>query len=201
MYWVEVDGYPMPRLISGHPALDLCNTRAGWGQPWHPKNEWIRDYDRLAVWAKHAALTSEVESARLRRAAARTPRPAERVLARTRRLRRDLYKVALEPGDQRSFRRVASLVEEAAAHLRFELNEDGAAEWRFAKSVGLELPLYEAARAAESLLRGPDRRLIARCPGDDCGWLFINRQGRRKWCSMATCGNRAKVRAHAARAR
>ncbi|HET7305552.1 MAG TPA: CGNR zinc finger domain-containing protein [Segeticoccus sp.] len=39
------------------------------------------------------------------------------------------------------------------------------------------------------------------CPGDDCGWLFLNPGGRRRWCSMSPCGNRAKVAAHARRHR
>jgi predicted RNA-binding Zn ribbon-like protein len=35
----------------------------------------------------------------------------------------------------------------------------------------------------------------------DCGWVFADPSGRRRWCSMAWCGNRSKVRRHAARAR
>src|SRR5438094_835516 len=39
------------------------------------------------------------------------------------------------------------------------------------------------------------------CPSHDCGWLFTNPTGRRRWCSMALCGNRAKARRHAHRTR
>jgi predicted RNA-binding Zn ribbon-like protein len=35
---------------------------------------------------------------------------------------------------------------------------------------------------------------IRRCPGRGCGWLFLDRSGRRRWCSMETCGSRAKMR-------
>jgi predicted RNA-binding Zn ribbon-like protein len=35
---------------------------------------------------------------------------------------------------------------------------------------------------------------ISRCPGRDCGWLFLNTSGRRRWCSMSTCGSREKMR-------
>lgn len=40
------------------------------------------------------------------------------------------------------------------------------------------------------------------CPGDDCGWLFIDEtgNGRRRWCSMESCGNRTKARRHYRRA-
>lgn len=53
--------------------------------------------------------------------------------------------------------------------------------------------------AAETLLGSPVAQRITACPAEDCGWLFINASGRRRWCSMASCGNRAKVRAFAQR--
>ena len=36
---------------------------------------------------------------------------------------------------------------------------------------------------------------IKMCPANDCGWLFLDetKNGRRKWCLMETCGNRAKA--------
>ena len=39
-------------------------------------------------------------------------------------------------------------------------------------------------------------RTLKSCPR--CGWLFrdISRGGRRRWCSMKTCGNREKVSKH-----
>jgi predicted RNA-binding Zn ribbon-like protein len=41
------------------------------------------------------------------------------------------------------------------------------------------------------------------CAADDCRWRFIDRSpaGRRRWCDMRTCGNRAKVAAHRERQR
>jgi predicted RNA-binding Zn ribbon-like protein len=41
------------------------------------------------------------------------------------------------------------------------------------------------------------------CASDACSWRFIDRSptGRRRWCDMRTCGNRAKVARHRARAR
>jgi predicted RNA-binding Zn ribbon-like protein len=48
---------------------------------------------------------------------------------------------------------------------------------------------------AVSLLTDAGRlgRLV-RCPGHECGWLFLDRTGRRRWCSMAACGSREKMR-------
>jgi predicted RNA-binding Zn ribbon-like protein len=62
------------------------------------------------------------------------------------------------------------------------------------------------ARLAESLAREvsqghPERLRI--CDNDECRWIFndTSRTGKRRWCDMSTCGNRAKVARHRARAR
>jgi predicted RNA-binding Zn ribbon-like protein len=45
-------------------------------------------------------------------------------------------------------------------------------------------------------LLGDEPRLarLRRCPGRNCGWLFLDASGRRRWCSMTTCGSREKMR-------
>jgi predicted RNA-binding Zn ribbon-like protein len=47
-----------------------------------------------------------------------------------------------------------------------------------------------------------DLRRLRICANDGCRWRFIDRSpaGRRVWCDMRTCGNRAKVARHRARA-
>jgi predicted RNA-binding Zn ribbon-like protein len=48
---------------------------------------------------------------------------------------------------------------------------------------------------ALALLRDARRlRRVRRCPGRNCGWLFLDLSGRRRWCSMTTCGSREKMR-------
>jgi predicted RNA-binding Zn ribbon-like protein len=60
------------------------------------------------------------------------------------------------------------------------------------------------ARIAEPIVRevggGHDRRFRV-CANDTCRWLFYDesRSGQRRWCDMATCGNRAKAQRHRAR--
>jgi predicted RNA-binding Zn ribbon-like protein len=48
-----------------------------------------------------------------------------------------------------------------------------------------------------------DLRRVRVCANDGCRWRFIDRSptGRRRWCDMSTCGNRAKVARHRARQR
>lgn len=62
------------------------------------------------------------------------------------------------------------------------------------------------ARLVESIAREvsqgrPERLRVCADPG--CGWAFhdTSRSGRRRWCDMTTCGNRAKVARHRERRR
>lgn len=62
------------------------------------------------------------------------------------------------------------------------------------------------ARLAESIAREvsqghPERLRI--CANDECRWVFNDTSptGRRKWCDMTTCGNRAKAARHRERQR
>jgi predicted RNA-binding Zn ribbon-like protein len=42
---------------------------------------------------------------------------------------------------------------------------------------------------------------LRQCANAKCRWLFVDdsKGGSRRWCSMSTCGNRAKVQRHALR--
>jgi predicted RNA-binding Zn ribbon-like protein len=54
---------------------------------------------------------------------------------------------------------------------------------------------YAVATDATALLQDASRlKRVTRCPGRNCGWLFLNTSGRRRWCSMSTCGSREKMR-------
>jgi predicted RNA-binding Zn ribbon-like protein len=47
------------------------------------------------------------------------------------------------------------------------------------------------------------RERLRICANDTCRWVFFDgsRTGRRRWCDMSTCGNRAKAARHRARTR
>ncbi|MEW2378523.1 CGNR zinc finger domain-containing protein [Micromonospora sp. NPDC047812] len=199
MHWVNVEGYPMPVPLGGHPALELCNTWAGWAAPPSPEREWLRDFDRLAVWTGHVQLLTPTTVGRLRADGRRHPAAAHDVLVATRLLRAALYDVLLDPDDTAAFRHVAEQAQRAAAVAVLKSDRDGLAHWTLPDDVGLPLPLLASAQAATDLLSTPARTEVRACPAVECGWLFLDRRGRRRWCSMASCGNRAKVRAYAAR--
>jgi len=58
--------------------------------------------------------------------------------------------------------------------------------------------LSPIALAAAMLLTEADCRRIRQCRSERCALWFLDtsKNGRRRWCSMATCGNRAKAARH-----
>ena len=63
---------------------------------------------------------------------------------------------------------------------------------------GLDWPIWEIAVSAAAVLGSDDLAVLKQCPGQSCGWLFIDesRAGNRRWCSSQLCGNRDRVRRH-----
>ena len=72
---------------------------------------------------------------------------------------------------------------------------DGAPRLTGDDAVGRVLAIVAVAAAD-----GTWKRLKA-CLGDDCHWAFydFSRNHSRTWCTMSTCGNRAKARTYRAR--
>ena len=100
--------------------------------------------------------------------------------------------------------RVMDTYAKAAAEAR--LPRDGGPD---AAPGGLDWPARDQRRVrfavaadAIALLGDPARvARLRRCPGRDCGWLFLDTSGRRRWCSMGACGSREKMRRMYARRR
>ncbi|MFR9776658.1 BTAD domain-containing putative transcriptional regulator [Micromonospora sp. MS34] len=191
MYEVRVRDESLPWSVGGHPALDFCNTFAGWGhEPTLPGSEWLRGYRTLAVWSGHVGLTDEVSISRLLHLARHDPAGAEAVLAETRALRAALYACLVDPENRPAFDTVARYAEAAARTLVFRREVDGRGRWWPDLSAGLRLPLHAAAWSAAQLLADPRRLTVRTCPGERCGWLFLDETGLRRWCSLGTCGSR-----------
>ncbi len=56
--------------------------------------------------------------------------------------------------------------------------------------------LGELAADAVAVLTGPQARHLRKCANPDCILQFIAGNPRRRWCSSALCGNRARVARH-----
>ena len=103
----------------------------------------------------------------------------------------------------RQVQRLNRVLRDGLHHHRLEPAEDGT---RF--TVGQVGDRLDQARSAIAgslahYVADHDVERLRICAADDCRWRFIDRSpaGRRRWCDMRTCGNRAKVAAHRERAR
>jgi predicted RNA-binding Zn ribbon-like protein len=189
----------LPRAVAGHPALELCNTLAGWGDDQH--REYLATYDHLLAWSETLGLVRPGSSRRLRRLAAADPGAADATLDAARGLRADLYQVLTKPHPPRpALERLTKRVQVAGATSRIAWSRgDGLTVDPGSES--LDLPVRAFADAARRLVEDGLAGQVRRCPGSGCGWLFLEEGRGRRWCIMAICGNREKARRHAARRR
>jgi predicted RNA-binding Zn ribbon-like protein len=181
-------------LVGGALCLDFVNTV----DPRHAdeREEFLDGYGALVDWAVHAGVETPAAGKRLARRGEKHPAHAASVLVRAVSLREALYAL-LSPHALRG--------DEALAVLNDELRRAwaGAAVARTGDTFELRLDdedeldrvLWPVALSAYELLTTPGAR-IRECADDDCGWLFVDtsKAGRRRWCSMESCGNRAKLR-------
>lgn len=179
--------------VGGTPILDFLNT-AGSGAK-------ARDGDRLAGhaavldWAIWAGVLTPAEAAPLRSRFSRS-----QLIVRREALHAVLSAAAAQrPAPSAALETVTGWIGEARGRAALE-PASGGYVWRaHAARSGGDLLSDRLALAAESLLTGPDLARVREC--ERCSWLFLSGgRGRpRRWCSMATCGNRAKAARHYAR--
>ncbi|MFC3503151.1 BTAD domain-containing putative transcriptional regulator [Micromonospora krabiensis] len=189
VYEVRLHGEELPWNVGGHPALDFCNTFAGWGhEPPLPGSEWLRGYRTLAVWTGYVGLTDESAVHRLIGLARHDPGTAEAVLDAVRALRNRLHACLTDPDDRPAFDAVARFARDAAKAHVLRREPDGRGRWWPDLATGLWLPLHAVAWSAAELLVDPRRLTVRACRDERCGWLFLDESGLRRWCSLATCG-------------
>lgn len=191
-YEVRIRDESLPWSVGGHPALEFCNTFAGWGhEPPLPGSEWLRGYRTLAVWTGYVGLVDDVAVNRLIELDRRDPGSATAVLDEARTLRTRLYACLTDPENRSAFDAVARAAEAAAKALVFRPEPSGRGRWWPDLTAGLRVPVHAAAWSAAELLADPRRLTVRVCPDKRCGWLFLDGSGLRRWCSTATCGRPA----------
>ena len=179
--------------------LDFVNTdtapRAG---------DALLDFERFVRWLEAAHLFDAERAATMRRRAQQQPTGALAVLADARRVRSVLRTLA-ERGVHGHQVRADALAEinrvlgRSAGTRRVELRLDGSFARAFVSVgdafAGLLIPLVESAADALILAELPR---VRRCADPRCSRVFQDetKNGRRRWCDMATCGNRAKAARH-----
>jgi len=183
-------------------TFDFLNTDELDGMG-HPIERLATAADAITWLAGHGALHPEAA----RRLAAAPPRRAGRLLGHVHEIRAAIREIveALVAGRPADPDAVASVNAVLRARTTVELVPRNGA-----LAVGhlhLGDPLDDAlAAVAEPLvaaISAGDTRRLRICANDGCRWVFqdTSRTRRRRWCSMASCGNRAKAARHRARRR
>jgi predicted RNA-binding Zn ribbon-like protein len=184
-------------LDTGDLSLNFANTLGGRYDP--QPAEGLRSYDDLVLFGYVTETLDEAGAARLRQIAAQKPEAAAAALERARALREAIFGVfnALAsdtalPGD--ALATLNGALAAALPHGSIAPRDDGF-DWVWEDARDLDRPVWPIAWAAMQLLLHGDRSRLRECAADDCGWLFLDtsRNRSRRWCSMSSCGNRAKV--------
>jgi predicted RNA-binding Zn ribbon-like protein len=198
----DAASFAKPLFLAGHLALDFLNTVMS---PQGTQIELIGDGRAFLDWLVSAGILDHAAAARLRRQLG--VQALDELAAEARKLRgwaagwiarwRD------HPDDSHDaeLRRLNALLERASGYPqlvqrggRFELVEQ-----RRGETTG-ELLAALAQHIADLLVR-EQPALVKRCDGAQCTLWFVDRTKahRRRFCSVAVCGNRDKVAAFRAR--
>lgn len=189
-------------LVGGHLALDFCNTVGGRDSTGAPRREKLLRYDDLVYWAELDGLVTPAQARALRIRAAEAPEAAEAALKKARALRETLYPLFTAAARAESVPAAPlSALNEAlaeAASQRRLVSRDARLRWGWMPSDALDALLRPIVQEAADLLTSADPRRLKVCAGEGCGFLYLDqsRNRSRRWCDMADCGNRAKVRRH-----
>jgi len=182
-------------LLAGRLALNFVNTA--------PHSQQLH-WEELIHFLEASRIVSSERSARLLILPQSDPQSAEALLDKSHRLRESLH--LMFTAMVRKERIAREWVERVNAILRVTEGHDELLQqnqsWRIeyiARDDSLDWLLAAIARSAAEIVVEGAKAPIRLCANPQCGLFFYDasRTHRRRWCSMASCGNRSKVAAFA----
>jgi predicted RNA-binding Zn ribbon-like protein len=191
-------GEPWWYWSGGRPAVDFVNTRR---ERWRRGVETLVTPEDLATWLVRAGVMET---------AGRAGAVSRKVLAQAVDLREaiDTLLVGAIDGTPVVSTEAITLIDDwlvfAGARPQLVVGDDGAP--LLTERAAADSPrraLGTIALDAATMLGTDHRARIRICASDTCSGRFFDRSpaGRRRWCSMRTCGNEAKARRHRQRQR
>lgn len=173
-------------FVGGDPALDFVNTAEERGHPL--AGDLLHTPEDLQVWGERYGLLSGPvdrgdDEAELARAL-----PARELLYRL-----FCARVHGREDDQADLSALAELTADAYRAGRLQPLADGRVGWRW-DPTALATMRHVAVVSATALLESDKLPRLKQCPGDHCGWLFLDttKRGNRRWCQMSECGQAEK---------
>ena len=194
------------RCPGGALCLDFCNSGQNAREP--SGTESITGFPDLIDWLEVAEAITRDQAARLRRAAAASPRAAARVWGRAMKFREALFRVLNAKAEGSAIARedLATIEAEHARATSFARLSWNGEEYRWSldpSAAALDAAMQPLVESAVSLLTSAKMERLRRCGNSTCYWLFLDetKNHSRRWCEMASCGNVVKVRRHREKAR
>jgi predicted RNA-binding Zn ribbon-like protein len=189
---------PTFEFTAGSLCLDFTNAL---GRRLEAPVDSIRAYSDLVAWAVQAGILAPSQGQRLLERAGREPERAADTVRRAAHLREGTYLAFSRlaggrPPPEEELQTINRLLAEALPHLRLRQAESRC-RWEWLVPEGtVDQMLWPVVRSAAELLTSDRVERVRECASETCSWLFLDasRNGRRKWCDMASCGNRAKAR-------
>ena len=195
---------PALGFVADHPALDFLNSIAA---PRGTEFDWLSNGTDLLDWLEARGLVSADELTDMRNRA--EPELLEQAAARARQLREwfrgFILKHAGTPLEDIPPSDLAPLNEilmRGSSFFQLEASLGGPPQLtRRNRWGGTDMLLVPIAEAMALLITSVDFTEVKNCEGPTCTMIFtdISKNRKRRWCSMAVCGNRAKASAHRAR--
>lgn len=190
------------QYLAGHIALDLLNTVA-WRCSNEPQDR-LQDVDDLIRWVRGARLSDTQECNRLRQHTDQHPNEAKRLLRQVLELRELCYRfveqsLAHRPPSAADIDRLNTIARSIWRHGAIEWSNNVLSLLVRNSTSPSDLLLFSLKRSVVEFLISDAFAKVSQCADDrGCGWVFIDESPAkaRRWCSMESCGNRAKARRH-----
>jgi predicted RNA-binding Zn ribbon-like protein len=174
-------------FVGGDTALDFVNTAEQRGHP--EAGDVLLTPADLRLWGQRYGLLG-------------TPLPASAdagdELSRARAARELLYdifaaRVDGQPATEAQLAELAGFARQAYQAGNLRSADDHSVGWQWHRS-DLATVRHAAVTSAIELLRAEPSPRLKQCPGDHCGWFFLDttKRGNRRWCLMSECGQDAK---------
>jgi len=186
-------------LDGGVLCLDLANTVSD--RQHMPGTDYVNNFDNLLYWAvKKAKVISEGTALVLQKRALAEPAKARQFCKEAIELRELIYHMflqvskneAVSSGDLDTFNEI---VKKYLPHLILrQKGRDFSEAWNWEADSFYQV-LAPVVKTAYELLLSDKLDRIKQCGSDHCGWLFLDtsKNGKRRWCSMKTCGSNDKA--------
>lgn len=175
-----------PLRIGDHMALDFLNTVAQVeGQPY----DFFQSDEDVIRWLEAAGCALEISDDEPCNGA---------LLTAARQLRAAILRAVQQHKKEEAWQQddLNRFLRSASSHFELTLGSDGKPEYRRVYAAATpEQQLGPVAEQAADLLINGDFSLVRECEHPECTLWFYDRTKahRRRWCSMAVCGNRAKA--------